>query len=132
MRPDPIQRMDTAFFWDACERGELVAQKCEACDLLWHPPRPICPTCHSMEKAMQKLSGKGRLLSWVKQARPAAFGFPESPVAILVELEEGIRLVSNLEGVEVDDIKVGMALQVDFAKTSGNKAVPIFRAAGAI
>ena len=131
MRPDPIQRIDTAFFWDACERGELVAQKCEACDLLWHPPRPICPTCHSLEKATQKLSGKGKLLSWVKQARPAAFGFPESPVAILVELEEGIRLVSNLEGVDVDDIKVGMALQVDFAKTSNDKAVPIFRAAGA-
>jgi len=129
MRPDPIQRIDTAFFWAACERGELVAQKCEACDVLWHPPRPICPTCHSSEKTIQKLSGKGKLLSWVKQARPGAFGFPESPVAALIELEEGIRLVSNLEGVDVDDIQIGMAVHVDFAKTSGDKAVPIFRKA---
>ena len=130
MRPDPIQRIDSAFFWEACERGEFVAQKCDACDVLWHPPRPICPTCHSSDKSVQKLSGKGRLLSWVRQARPASFGFPESPIAILVELEEGIRLVSNLEGVEVDDITTGMAVEVDFAKTSGDKAVPVFRAAG--
>lgn len=131
MRPDPIQRIDSAFFWEACERGELVAQKCEKCDVLWHPPRPMCPTCHTTDKATQKLSGRGKLLSWVRQVRPASFGFPESPVACLVELEEGIRLVSNLEGVETDDIKIGMALEVDFAKTSGDKSVPIFRAAGA-
>ena len=61
--PDPIQRIDTAFFWEACERGELVAQKCPSCDVLWHPPRPICPTCHSTEKEVQKLSGKGQLQS---------------------------------------------------------------------
>ncbi|QJB68767.1 Zn-ribbon domain-containing OB-fold protein [Parasphingorhabdus halotolerans] len=129
MRPDPIQRIDTAFFWEACERGELVAQKCSACNVLWHPPRPICPTCHSTEKTVEKLSGKGKLLSWVRQVKPAAFGFPESPVAILVKLDEGIRLVSNLEGSDVDDIRVGMAVRVEFAETSGGKAVPIFRAA---
>ena len=130
MRPDPIQRIDSAFFWEACERGELVVQKCEKCDVLWHPPRPMCPTCHSTDKTTQKLSGRGKLLSWVRQARPASFGFPKSPVACLVELEEGIRLVSNLEGAGTDDITIGMALEVDFAKTSGDKSVPIFRAAG--
>ena len=43
-----------------------------------------------------------------------------------MELEEGFRLVSNLEGVEAEDIKIGMALEVSFAKTSGGKSVPIF------
>lgn len=128
MRPDPVQRIDTAFFWEACERGEFLAQKCETCDVLWHPPRPICPTCHSVEKTTQKLSGKGKLLSWVRQVTPAAFGFPESPIAALFELEEGIRMVSSLEGVAVEDIVIGMDVMVDFAETSGGKAVPIFRA----
>ncbi len=127
MRPDPIQRIDSAFFWEACERGEFVAQHCTHCDKLWHPPRPMCPTCHSTDKAHKKLSGKGKLLSWVRQARVPAFGFPESPIAILVELEEGVRLVSNLEGVEPEDIEVGMDVIVDFAETSGGKAVPVFR-----
>lgn len=129
MRPDPIQRIDSAFFWEACERGELVVQKCQGCNACWHPPRPICPACHSTEKAPEKLSGRAKLLSWVRQVKPAAFGFPESPIAILVELEEGFRLVSNLEGVEAEDIKIGMALEVSFAKTSGGKSVPVFHAA---
>ena len=130
MRPDPVQRIDTAFFWEACERGELVAQKCESCNKLWHPPRPMCPTCHSIEKNVQKLSGKGKLISWVNQARPAAFGFPESPIAALIELEEGIRIVSNIEGLASEDVTFGMAVEVDFAATASGKAVPIFRPAG--
>lgn len=126
-RPDPIQRIDTAFFWEACDRGELVAQKCPSCDVLWHPPRPMCPTCHSTDKEVQQLSGKGTVMSWVRQARPAAFFFPESPIAVLVELEEGIRLVSNVVGVKTEDMTFGLKVMVDFEKTQGGKSVPVFR-----
>jgi len=125
MRPDPVQRIDTTFFWDACERGEFVAQKCEPCNKLWHPPRPICPECHSLEKTTEKLSGKATVLSWVRQVRPGSFGFKESPIVILVELEEGLRMVSNLVGDEPPEI--GEAVEVDFEKTSGGKAVPVFK-----
>lgn len=128
MRPDPIQRIDTAFFWKGCEDGELLAQKCEPCNTLWHPPRPICPTCHSLEKTYKKLSGKGTVVSWVRQVRPGSFGFEESPYVILVDLEEGIRMVSNFEGEGAPDF--GMVVEVDFAKTSGGKAVPVFKKAG--
>jgi uncharacterized OB-fold protein len=129
MRPDPILRIDTAFFWDGCERGEFLAQKCAACHKLWHPPRPICPDCHSLEKSTQKLSGKGTVLSWVRQVRPASFGFKDSPFVILVELEEGLRMISNLN--EESPPLIGMAVEVEFAKTSGGKAVPVFKKAGA-
>ncbi len=129
MRPDPIQRIDTNFFWEACERGEFVAQKCEPCDTLWHPPRPMCPHCHSLEKTHQTLSGNGTVLSWARQVRPASYGFAESPYVILVELEEGLRMLSNLESDAVPEF--GMAVKVDFAKTVKGKAVPIFRPAEA-
>jgi uncharacterized OB-fold protein len=128
VRPDPIQRIDTAFFWEACERNEFVVQKCEPCNKLWHPPRPMCPDCHNLEKSTQKLSGKGKVLSWVRQVRPASFGFTESPFVILVELKEGLRFVSNLEGEDAPEI--GMSVEVDFAKTSGGKTVPVFKKAG--
>lgn len=131
MRPDPIQRIDTNFFWDACERGEFVAQKSVATGKLWHPPRPMCPDTHTTEFTEHKLSGKAKLLTWVRQVRPGSFGFKESPIVILVELEEGLRMLSNLEGTDADDIEIGMDLMVDFAKTSGGKAVPIFRKAEA-
>lgn len=129
MRPDPVTRIDSAFFWEACERGEFLVQKCAPCDKLWHPPRPMCPDCHSVEKTTQALSGKGKVLSWTRQIRPASFGFKESPFVILVELEEGVRFVSNLEGETPPEI--GMDVKVDFAKTAGGKAVPVFKKAGA-
>lgn len=64
-------------------------------------------------------------MSWVRQIRPASFGFKESPFIILVELEEGLRFVSNYESEGTPEI--GMAVEVDFAKTSGGKAVPVFK-----
>ncbi len=129
MRPDPIQRIDSAFFWEACERGELVVQKCEPCNKLWHPPRAICPQCHSTEKTEEKLSGQGKVLSWARQVRPASFGFKESPWIILVELDEGVRFVSNLESETAPEY--GMRVSVEFAETSGGKAVLVFKAAEA-
>ena len=129
MRPDPIQRIDSAFFWEACERGELVVQKCEPCNKLWHPPRAICPQCHATQKTEQKLSGLGIVLSWARQVRPASFGFKESPWIILVELDEGVRFVSNLESETAPEY--GMRVSVEFAETSGGKAVPVFKAAEA-
>ena len=129
MRPDPIQRIDTEFFWKGCENGKFLVQKCEPCNKLWHPPRPMCPQCHSTEKSHASLSGKGTVLSWAQQVRPASYGFKESPFVILVELEEGLRMLSNLESETQPEF--GMAVVVDFAKTSGGKAVPIFKPAEA-
>ncbi len=128
MRPEPVIRIDSAFFWEACTRGKLVAQKCPECEILWHPPRPMCPHCHSTEKTVETLSGKGRVISWAKQVRVPAIDFSYIPIAVLVELDEGIRLVSTMaEEVASDDMRFGMRVMVDFAKTSGEKAVPIFR-----
>ena len=89
----------------------------------------MCPECHSLEKSEEKLSGNGEVLSWVRQVRPGSFGFKESPVVILVELEEGIRLVSNLVGDQPPE--VGDLVKVEFEKTSGGKAVPVFKKVGA-
>ena len=71
------------------------------------------------------MSGKGKVLSWCRQIRPSSFLFAESPWVILVELDEGVRLLSNLEGEEPPEF--GMRVTVDFAQTSGGKAVPVFR-----
>jgi uncharacterized OB-fold protein len=58
---------------------------------------------------------------------PAPIGFAEPPIVALVDLEEGIRLVSNLVEVTPDAIAPGMPVEVIFAPTAGGKAVPVFR-----
>jgi uncharacterized OB-fold protein len=85
----------------------------------------MCPKCHSIEKTHQRLTGRGVVISWVKQVRPASYGFESSPFVILVELDEGLRIVSNLISVSVPVI--GDIVEVDFEKTIGGKSVPIFK-----
>lgn len=122
---DPIQTIDSAFFWSACEEKKLVVQACGSCGKLWHPPRPICPDCHSVEKEPRQLSGKGSILSWVRPVHPPAFGFDTPPVVILVELEEGVRLVSNFEGENAPEF--GQKVEVNFTPTKSGKTLPIFQ-----
>ena len=72
------------------------------------------------------MSGRGKVASWVIPRHPAPIGFAEAPIVALIELEEGIRLVSNVVDVASDMVRGGLAVEVRFAPTRGGKAVPVF------
>ncbi len=124
-RMDPVRTIDNAFFWDAAEAERLDIQACEACDVLWHPPRPMCPKCHSTELSPRTMSGKGKLYSWCMPIHPPAWGFEEPPIVALIDLDEGVRIVSNLVGVDPEAITNDMPVRVDFTETAKSK-VPVF------
>ncbi len=127
-RPAPILTPDNAFFWEACGRGELVAQRCGECAALAHPPRPMCPRCHSVRREVTRLSGRGVVYSWIVPRHPAPIGFAEAPIVALILLDEGLRLVSNVVGVPVAEICNGLRVAVAFEPTAGGHSVPVFRA----
>lgn len=125
-RPDPVLTVDTAFFWKAADEGRFVAQQCGGCQTLWHPPRAVCPKCLSLEKQAHDLSGKGVVMSWIMPIHPPAHGFDAPPIVALVEVEEGLRFVTSIEGIDPREMKNGMAVEVAFARTKGGHQVPIF------
>jgi uncharacterized OB-fold protein len=124
-RPDPVFTPDAIFFWEGAARGELLGQRCADCKKITHPPRPMCPACHSVKRETVKLSGRGKVASFVIPRHPAPIGFPEAPIVALIELEEGIRLVSNVVDVAAAAVRGGMSVEVRFAPTRGGKAVPV-------
>jgi uncharacterized OB-fold protein len=126
-RPGPIVTDDSAAFWDAAADQRLVAQRCGECGRLRHPPRPMCPTCHSLAIEVVPLSGRGTLYSYSVLHHPQHPAFDYPVLAALVDLDEGVRLVSNLTGVAPADIRIGMALEVDFEAREGGTFVPVFR-----
>ena len=126
-RMPPVVTLDAKFFWDHANKGEFVCQKCSDCGEFRFPPRPMCPHCHSLNTDIVELSGRGTVYSWIRPRHPKPAGFDTPPVAALIELEEGFRFVSNIEGVELEDVTAGMPVQVDFAPTLKNKQVPVFR-----
>ncbi len=71
-RPDPVFTPDAIFFWEGAARGELLGQRCADCKKITHPPRPMCPACHSVKRETVKLS-------WPRQGRQ--LGDPAPPGA---------------------------------------------------
>lgn len=126
VRPAPILTEDNQFFWDAATQGRLVARRCLGCGRLHHPPRPVCPDCHSLEHEIVELAGVGTVYSYAVLHHPQNPRFTYPLVAVLVDLDEGVRVVSNLVGVEPADVRIGMPVRVSFAPTDDDLAVPVF------
>ena len=126
-RPPPIVTDDSAVFWDAATEGSLVAQRCLECGVLRHPPRPMCPHCRSLAIDVVPLSGRGSLYSYAILHHPQNPAFDYPVLACLVDLDEGVRVVSNLSGIAPGDIRIGMRVEVLFEPTLDERTVPVFR-----
>ena len=98
----PSMTPDTQFFWDGAKEHRLLIQRCAGCGTLRHPPRPMCPSCHSLEWDAVEASGRGTVFSFVMPRHPPLPWFDDGYIVALVELEEGTRLVTNLVGVAAD------------------------------
>jgi uncharacterized OB-fold protein len=129
-RPAPILTDDNSFFWDAATQRRLVAQRCGSCKRLRHPPRPMCPSCGSIDVDVVELTGHGAVYSYSVLHHPQNPLFDYPVVAVLVDLDEGIRVVSNLMNVSPGAIEIGMPVSVAFAATAGGRLVPVFEPAG--
>lgn len=127
MRPAPIVTDDSAVFWDAANDGRLVAQRCGSCRALRHPPRPMCPHCRSLDIDVVDLAGTGVVYSYAFLHHPPHPAFTYPVFAALVDLDEGIRLATNLTDVAKDDVHIGMRVRVHFADAAGGAKVPVFR-----
>ena len=126
-RPLPGMSDDTRFFWEGCEQGKLLIQRCASCQTLRHPPAPVCAKCHSFDWDTVESSGKGELYSFVVMHYPEVppFDYP-NPIG-LIELEEGIRLIAGLVGVESGDLKIGQPVEVEFNRFDDQLTLPQFR-----
>lgn len=111
--PLPIQvTAVTAPFWDALAQGRFIASHCADCNYLAFPPKGSCPGCAGNNMGWRDLSGKGVLYSHTTvHSAPPVFGDKPFQVAI-VDLEEGIRLVTNLTDCEQASLDCTVVLQV--------------------
>jgi uncharacterized OB-fold protein len=118
-------------FWDAAKEGRLMIQRCDACGAAQHYPRPFCVSCWSDQVRWEEASGRGTLYTYstvyVNDLPP--FGDRLPYVAAAVDLEEGPRLMTNIVGVDPSELRVGMAVQVDFQPLNDEITAPVFRPA---
>jgi uncharacterized OB-fold protein len=127
--PRPVPSPLTKPYWDGCARGELLFQRCGVCGKATHTPAYICAHCTSQALAWEKSAGAGTVYSWTTVWRPQIPAFEVPYVAIIVDVEEGWQMLSNLIGCEVDDVEIGMRVQVEFHPIHGGFQLPYFRPA---
>lgn len=129
LRPAPIRKRDNTFFWDGTRVEELRIQQCQRCDHLQHPPGPMCSCCQGTDMGHAVVSGKGTVYSWIVPRYPEIPLFEPGLIVALIDLEEGVRLLSNLCEVSLEDVHSGMQVELFFAQTQGEDKVPQFRPA---
>jgi uncharacterized protein len=126
MRPAPVVTYDNRGFWEAARERRLVTQRCTSCGRLSHPPRPMCPQCHSLDQEFIDVAGTGTIYSYTILHHPQNPAFDYPVLAVLVDLDEGPRILSNLVNCPADRIRIGMPVRVTFEPTADDMAVPVF------
>ncbi len=122
----PTVTPDTQFFWDGLRADRLLVQRCDDCGRLRHPPRPMCPHCTSLAWSAVPASGEGTVVSFVLPRHPRWPWFEDGYVVALVELAEGVRIVSNLVGAAPDEVRIGLRVTVRFERFDDGLVLPLF------
>jgi uncharacterized OB-fold protein len=128
-KPLPLMRGYTKEFYDFCKNRELRFQRCTKCGEWRHTPRPMCGECLSLEWQWVRVSGKGKVYTWTVTFQPLYPQFKQDiPYAgVIVELDEGPRMVSWVTGIDQMDLKVNMPVEVWFDDVSPDVTLPKFR-----
>ena len=127
----PLPRLDeeSRGYWEALARHELYVQRCRACGTTRFYPRAVCPKCLSADTAWVRASGKGTVYSFTVTHQNQAPGFREELpyVLAIVELAEGVRMMTNVVGCPPDMVRIGMPVEVVFDDVTPDVTLPKFR-----
>ena len=130
-KPLPVADPVTRPFWESVKRGAMELQRCNACGEFIFYPRGICPHCLSDDLSWQPARGTGAVHAFtiVHRHPNPAFGGDIPYVVALIELDEGVRMLSNLIGVAADPavVTVGMPVAVVYGPVSDEGTLPKWR-----
>jgi uncharacterized OB-fold protein len=129
VKPVPNVTPQMAPFFAGARQGQLLVQKCNECGILRFPAQATCTNCLSAAAGWIVASGRGEILSFNVMHQVYHPGFAaEVPYAVvMIKLEEGPKVVSNLVGVKPDEIRCGLPVEVVFERVNDQITLPKFR-----
>jgi uncharacterized OB-fold protein len=129
-RPLPFVNELNAHFWKGGKDGKLHILRCGSCGNWIHPYAARCPKCHSADVAPQPVSGKGTVVGFSinhQQWRPD-LRVPYTVALVQLDEQSDIRMYSNLPGTPIEQVRVGLPVEVWFEQ-HGELFIPEFDAA---
>jgi uncharacterized protein len=121
----------SASFWEGAAAGELRFVRCTECGQPDFPSAGHCRFCLSYAIEWEVSSGQGTLYSYTIVWRPVTPAFTTPYVPAIVDLDEGYSMMTNLIGVDTDDLAIDMRVVVQFEALAGGLTLPYFRPLGA-
>ncbi len=124
----PYPNSATRPFWEATARGELVVQWCPHCERAQFHPGPLCRTCGG-EPEWKTCTGRGTVYTYsiVRQSHSRPFRDLVPYVVAMIDLDEGVRMMTNIVDCPVDEVRIGMPVEVVFAEAVDDIALPFWR-----
>lgn len=118
-------------WWEAVKRHELYIQKCRDCGELRYHPRALCPQCLSSNTQWLRCSGKGKVYTFTVTYQNQAAGFRDSLPYVMayVELAEGVKMLTNLVDYKLEEVKIGMPVEVVYEDVTPEVTLVKFRPA---
>jgi uncharacterized OB-fold protein len=131
-KPVPVPDDISHPFFDGARQGRLMLQHCTSCDGWSFPVRERCPHCFAASLEWKAASGRGTLYTFTVMHQAMNPGFAASvPYNVSqVDLPEGVRMISNVIGIDNKDLRIGMALEAVFDDVGDGVSIPKFRPAG--
>jgi hypothetical protein len=132
-RFEPPVGAESGPFWDATREGRLVLQWCTACERAVFYPRSFCPHCGAGGGGLEwrTASGSATVYAAGVETRPeaagAAFSGGEPYCVALVDLDEGVRMMTNIVGCPPAEVYGGMAVEVTWEPLADGRQLPLFR-----
>jgi len=124
-KPMPVATQISAPFWEGLKARRLLIQQCNACANWNFYPRRHCPVCLEHDLSWREVDGAATLYSYtVTRIATLPDFIDEMPQKLaVVELAEGVRINTNLVGLDENEIEIGMPLQPVFAEVDakGNR-----------
>lgn len=105
----------------ALDQGRFLIQHCGACGRHVYFPRELCPHCGALSPELVAPAGGGTVQAVTMLHRRAEQG--GNYHVCLVDLDEGVRLMSRVEGLAPEAVTVGLRVQARVLLTEGRGLV---------
>lgn len=131
-KPLPLPDADSKLFWESCRKHAMALQQCASCKRFRYPPRPLCPHCHSEQAEWKPISGMGRVYVSLIMCRSYGPAWEhEVPYNVsMIELDEGVRMWSNVVGCLPENVKIGDPVAIQYNDATEAVSLPKFRRLG--
>ncbi|MEM1644794.1 MAG: Zn-ribbon domain-containing OB-fold protein [Ignisphaera sp.] len=122
--------MSPARVWrDRGARLRLEGSRCKRCGKVFYPPKPSCPYCGNRGTEMVELPKRGRVISWsIEYTVPEGYRIEAPIVVALIELENGVKVLSTLTDIDPGNVYDGMEVEAVLRRlwTEGDEGIIVY------